>query len=710
MKSAIKKVRYAAVIIVSLVLLGTGTIAYLGCGPGKTHVPRYQVLHMHGTYYEMGYQHGKAFRNEIRSIYSQFLTNSIMPFLNREYQYIAQYFSTYTREEQYLNGGFAFEFLLDAAKLMEQSMAPEHIQEMQGIAAGSGLKYEQILIANTFLDTLLGILTIDWYLKQVFSPTIVSFAVEGGSPSIEEDGLDNDGDGVIDETDEGLLYPYVATNAAHLSGIPSDPTFVYILKDLFADPGQGVNIDSLRFEINGKLYKSGDEGFSYTPGESEGGELRITPSEPLEPGSPVVLILNASDSEELLLPPPVHPNVLREERTVLFVRDDGVFYPPQQLPNYDFHPTNPGDVAASINFVVKDEATVDGQMIVGRNFNLLDNDVGHNHAAVFVYHPVDDAGNPMKSFATVAWTGIVWAMAGINEDGFVVTANRNETLNNTMAENVLLPANACGLIVGGIPNRDLSDFPCPIEGGLGGMMSECFIDGELDAMCMFQELLVEARLSVQGVPIGFVGRSILEKHGSISEAESFLKSIPKSAGWNILVADGNTREMAMFELNSDVLRDGTDGVTTVYPVSATEATLDMDTPNWVGINSYSLTPGDLRQSNHSVMNLDEIVLKLGITADDPIFTIQPQRFWASEYFTPVNTFNATGMLLKENYGQIDEAVVIEMLQRIELTDKRNSMQTVVFMPESKSMYVAVGELPSNSSPFDFYSSAILGFE
>lgn len=704
-----KKVRYTAFIL-SLVLLATLAIAYLGCGPGKTHKPRYKVLHMRGTYYEMGYQHGQAFRDEIRSIYTQFLTKSILPYMNREYQYIAQFFSTYIRDEQYQDGKFAFQFLLDAAKLMEQSMDPEHIQELQGIAAGSGMTYEQILIANTFLDTLLGMLTIDWYLKQVFSPTIVSLTVEGGSPEIDADGLDNDGDGVTDETDEGLLYPYVSTNGAHLSGIPENPTFVYVLQDLFADPGEGVNIDSMRLEINGKLYQNGDEGFSYTPGEVEGGELRVTPTEPLEPGSPVVLIFNATDKEVLLLPPPVHPNVLREERTVMFVRKDGEFYPPQELPNFDFHPTNPGDVAASINFAVKDEATVDGQMIVGRNFNLLDNDVGHNHAAVFVYHPIDEAGNELKSFATIAWTGIVWGLAGINEDGFVVTVNRNETLNNTMAENVILPANACGLIVGGIPNRDLSDFACPIDGGLGGMMAKCLVDGALDAMCMFQELLVEARLLVQGVPIGFAGRSILASHGTIPEAEAYLKSVLKTAGWNILVADGTSGEMAMFELNSDVTRDGTGGVTTVYPVSATEATLDMDTPEYVGINSYSLAPGDLRQSNHSVKNLNEILLKLGITADDPIFTVRPQRFWASEYFTPVNTFNAAGMLLKQNYGQIDESVVIEMLKRIELTDKRNSMQTVVFMPESKSMYVAVGDLPSNSSPFDFYSSSTLGFE
>lgn len=85
------------------------------------------LLHLSGTPYEMGYQHGKLLGPQIARL-NQFYLDVLM--------------GTGKKREK------AFQFV----KKMEPYIPKEYIEEMKGIADGAGLSYDTILFAHTFLD------------------------------------------------------------------------------------------------------------------------------------------------------------------------------------------------------------------------------------------------------------------------------------------------------------------------------------------------------------------------------------------------------------------------------------------------------------------------------------------------------------------------------------------------------------------------------
>ena len=76
---------------------------------------------------------------------------------------------------------------------------------MQGIADGANLPYEDILILNTFMDTMLGFRGMTFFIRKLQAPSVEQLAFEGG---LDTDGIDNDSDGETDEADESVIVPY----------------------------------------------------------------------------------------------------------------------------------------------------------------------------------------------------------------------------------------------------------------------------------------------------------------------------------------------------------------------------------------------------------------------------------------------------------------------------------------------------------------------
>ncbi|HOX27624.1 MAG TPA: C45 family autoproteolytic acyltransferase/hydrolase [bacterium] len=87
-----------------------------------------RVAYLSGTHYEMGLQHGVLLKDDIKALMSFFFENKKTIF------------------------GASFDDLDKGAKTLLKNIPAEYVEEMKGIAEGSGVDFKQILYANTFLD------------------------------------------------------------------------------------------------------------------------------------------------------------------------------------------------------------------------------------------------------------------------------------------------------------------------------------------------------------------------------------------------------------------------------------------------------------------------------------------------------------------------------------------------------------------------------
>lgn len=84
-----------------------------------------KILHLNGTNYEMGYQHGFLLKNEIKENIHIFLG-----FLEQN--------------------GYSYDRLIEIWNVMKNYLPQEYIDEMQGMADGSGLYFDDIAAYNTW--------------------------------------------------------------------------------------------------------------------------------------------------------------------------------------------------------------------------------------------------------------------------------------------------------------------------------------------------------------------------------------------------------------------------------------------------------------------------------------------------------------------------------------------------------------------------------
>ncbi len=98
------------------------------------------VLHVAGTPYEIGYQHGALLKDDIK----EFLSNKILPFLKSEEEKHSWKFFPHIPLTQYFRA---------RAQSLERYMPKEYRDELKGLSDGCGLGYEDILLINTFFDT-----------------------------------------------------------------------------------------------------------------------------------------------------------------------------------------------------------------------------------------------------------------------------------------------------------------------------------------------------------------------------------------------------------------------------------------------------------------------------------------------------------------------------------------------------------------------------
>lgn len=95
----------------------------------------FYILHLKGGPYQMGYQHGVLMKKQIEYLYNDYLINWL---------------------KEKVGGGikfwFAYNMFKKNAAKMERYIPDEFREELRGIADGSGIAYQKVLIMHTFLD------------------------------------------------------------------------------------------------------------------------------------------------------------------------------------------------------------------------------------------------------------------------------------------------------------------------------------------------------------------------------------------------------------------------------------------------------------------------------------------------------------------------------------------------------------------------------
>jgi hypothetical protein len=451
-----------------LVLLGSVLVA---CAPQQAPATREEIT-LTGAPYDRGLSHGTQLRSKIRSFYTTLLTNSLYPYLSREQPDIASLLTEY-QKPRYQDGNFAYALLLDSAKSVERTLNRATREELQGIADGSGLTYDEVLILNTFVDTVLAVRGVALAIRQGRAPVLESVELVGAAT----DGVDNDNDGMTDEAGEGTFSPWVPELNAQAVELPRDVK----LRAVLVDP-DGIDPATVRVTFGSELFTQGSPQLVLTELAPDRLEVVATPSLPLAEGAVVTLVLAAGDKLILDDPPPSHASFMRDEELVFTVKGAGLDRRDVRRPRLIDERTRPPTIATG----VRGTATTGGATYLAQHFALLDANTSHKHTVALRHQP--DTG---PAYVTIGWAGVVYGFSGLSDRGVGYVCNPADTLDNSVVGSVL---------------QDIGD-------------------------------LSQAKLLATGTPIGFVGRKMLEQATDAASAREVMAAAKHVYGWTCLLGD-----------------------------------------------------------------------------------------------------------------------------------------------------------------------------
>ncbi len=618
--------------------------------------PYVQTAVLRGSPYERGFQHGQRFPGRIRSLYAMLLTQSLMPYLNRERPDMASVLLRYQSSAEGVDDsyfqkwrdeclatcehnctelcGFSYLVMRDSAESLKAWIPQQYLDEMQGIADGADLPFEKILILNTFFDTLLVFRSITYYIRQFMSPMLTGVYFLGAG----DDGLDNDGDGEMDEDGEGVIVPFEPSPYASMVEVSPDAPIRLHLHDIKlaigTDKGDdpGVDPDTVRIRYNDVQYAYPQDADVITvlpvSNDPESLDVEFLPPGGFRDAAVESLVVQAGDFNRIVNPPPMRARFMRDERIVFSTRGYG--QPLGAIPNQG---TSKGQSQPpSIAFAARGDATADGAPLLAHHFALLDSDTTHKHTVLFIHKPDDGIAH-----AVLGYTGLIWGLSGMNAEGLAWTFNTSDTLDNPMVEGFI---------------RDLFD----------------------------------ARLAAQGVPIGILGRDLLSRLRTVDEAVDTLERVKATFGWNVLVADA-AGGMAAVELDGNIENNPAGGAFTIRPGDpATGVT---------GVTGYlgGVGADDLHIGSHYLKNLNDL------TTHVLLFDVLPQRYWSSFYYRSVRARSILGEGIRARYGTLDSDSAIEVLRIPDLVDVRDSMIAAVFEPATLRIRYAMGQVPAIDGEF-----------
>ena len=390
------------------------TLALMGCVEEPVAVYR-EVIHLKGAPYERGLDHGTRLKHRIRAFYTKLLDTALLANLNREQPAIAGFLTRYAGPT-YAEGQFSYRVLLEMAQSVETQLPERYIEEMRGIADGSGLTYEQVLILNTFPDTVLAVRSVAATLRLSRGPRIKSWQLLGWKD---------------DSGEQRPATTYDPSFNALAAEVPTDAKIRLVLTD-----PEGVSPDYVRLQLDTRVFPAGDPAMAVKALPGKDGavtdlEVILTPPEPMPAAAVLSLIVQSADTTIADDPLPAHPRFGREETLTFSTKGYGALA--SEIPNLgvDDGRTRPPPVA----FTVKGEATKEGAPLLAQHFALLDAGAAHEATAVFIHHP--EPGEQINRHAFVSWAGLTWGFSGMSAAGVAWACNFSDTLDTAILKDLI---------------------------------------------------------------------------------------------------------------------------------------------------------------------------------------------------------------------------------------------------------------------------------
>ncbi|MDP2276003.1 MAG: hypothetical protein Q8K32_34990 [Archangium sp.] len=593
-------------------------IALVACGP-FSKPPTRETIEVRGTPYERGLAHGTQLRSKVRSFYTTLLTNSLFPYLSREQPDIVSFLPEYGAE-RFQNGNFAYELFLDSARNIERSLNRATREELQGVADGAGMTYDQILVLNTFFDSVLAVRGVALAIRLARAPLLKSVEFVGAAT----DGVDNDNDGQIDESGEGRFEPYIP----ELYGLAVELAPAAAIRLVLTEV-DGVDPATVRIFLDNQLYTSESPEMVITELSGTDLEVTLTPSTPLANALTTTLVIGAGDKKLISAPLPVRASFMRDEEIAFTTRGAGVNRRDVRRPPLTDGRTRPPPIAIG----VRGSMTAGGKSFIAHHFSLLDANTAHKHTVAIRHVP--ESG---PAFVTVGWAGIVYGLAGMSERGVGYACDPADSLDNSVVGSVL---------------EQVADIS-------------------------------KAKLLAKGLPIGFLGRRILEQSTDAVSAREVIASAEKVYGWTCVLGDSKGGLEAI-EVDSDIFNDGSKGV---FNLSTTE--LDA-----TGRRYASTSDDDFVLGSNYVKNVPDIASLLVAGQ-----RIVPQRQWSGFFYRSRRAVDGAKGRLEAGKGTIDVEFLQNLISDPQFVDSSDSMNAVVLDFENLQVRSAMGQVPATAGPFE----------
>jgi predicted choloylglycine hydrolase len=224
---------------------------------------------------------------------------------------------------------------------------------------------------------------------------------------------------------------------------------------------------------------------------------------------------------------------------------------------------------------------------------------------------------------------------------------------------------------GGIPYALLAWAGC--IGGVTGMNAEGITFGEMTSSTADETL--------DGLPLFFACRRLLDSCHDLTEVEQFVKTYPGTTGWNFMVADGDGQDARAFEVDARLrVAYKPNDPRELYPP------MSYPIPNAIRRTNHPITPA-LQESIASRASITGLQVPLVRTAVPFLDTWQ--------------RYAALGdWISKDYYGKIDEKIARAMLQSEPVAGGGN-LHSAVFNATDRVLWVANASLddPAWSQPY-----------
>jgi len=746
----------------TLLALALVTLALAGACRPASPPPNVRALVLQGDAYSRGFQHGQAFQWDIRELYTRLLTNSLIPSLNEEQSHITSILGVYF-EDRYLNGRFAYQMMLESAwNLWNEGFLPDvYKEELRGLADGSGLPLDDVLVLNTFLDTMLAFRGVSLFIQELQKPRLISLEVLG---PIASDGADNDADGQTDEDGEGLLDPYQASPYATLLEVPPESTLRLVFEDVFLGGLTCVDLENIDPIGTAEVERRCVHDDCVLPGCAD---LPLLPRECLTWSSEVARCVEPKvafacfdpNCVEIIDPACVDDRSIR-------VRVDGALYTSADDPQVvatRLLPLEPGDVydpqgpggdypharrcqgplevvvappgglppaaAVSILLQAQDRSQIyvsppkrarsmrDERIALTTRGYAEASGVGRALTDVPNAGPVDPNAMPMPLALAVRGSATV--------DGEPLAAQHLALLDgNVLHEHtavfVQVPAEGEGLPhayvgwtgllwgFGGMNTEGMSysvlhsdSLDNPLVGGVVAAivdhLAEILKQPDLKGLA---SILGDVHLYARNLPLGFSGREILARTTRVDEALGVLYHGGQTFGWNWLLADAAGGQAV-------VETDGSTDPRKAGKLRQQPAPVEEDGFRWFGPDVPTAQGTTPWSTPWASVGPDDVRTSGHFVknAEDAMpvflatFTPKHQRYWSGFYYRAVRTWHRLGDEIASRYGRFDVPTLIDLLRVPDLVDTRDSMNAVIFEPARRVLHWAMGEVPASDQPF-----------